>query len=177
MNNAYFESLFELGIENNNLDSIFASFSSFIDLLIEDVNFKNFLLSPVLETEDKIQVIEKLHGHLNKEFLYFIEVILKYDAIKDIEDIYLDFKDKYFKYTNKLEVLILTSEHLGEDKLLKIRALLDKNYPDKELYIKEKIDSSLVQGLKIYVDNKSIGSSIKEELENLKKEILVDGKY
>ena len=172
MTNVYAASLFDIGLNNKHLDEIFISFKIFITCLDDNKDFKHIMISPIVEETEKLALIDKIEAQFNKDFVYFLRVLVKHNQINNIDDIFFDFKEMYYQYMHKLEVIILTNTSLTKEDITHFHAFLDQKYPDKEIIIEEKIDHSILCGFEVFIDHKRVSASLKAELENLKKEIL-----
>ena len=168
MNNGYAYSLFELGLENKNIDLVFDAFKDFYENYQANKDLSLYLESLVIDAKEKKELIEKILVDVPLDFKYFLFVLADNDEYKHLEEIYLDFKKGYYDFAHKKEVVILSKEKIKDDERMTIKNLLDKKYPDDEIIIVEKLSQDIIDGFEIYVDNKKISASLKALLDDFK---------
>lgn len=170
MNNGYSDALFNLALENKNIDKIFNSFESFMSLL-KDEDIKNYLFSLNISSEEKKKIIEQIKDNYNEDFIYFLYVVLDREDFNNIFDIYDDFKQAYYEYAHIKEVIIVENNKLEEEKLNELYKILDKKYPEYEIKIVEEVENSSAACFEVYIDGKKYGTNLLSELNKLKSKI------
>jgi F-type H+-transporting ATPase subunit delta len=74
------------------------------------------------------------------------------------------------EYKKILEVEVLSTININVEN---IKKLLEKSYPDKKILIKHTLSPKILGGLQIKIGSKIIDASLKNQIEQIKKECLL----
>ena len=168
MNNGYAYSLFNLALENNNIDKVFLEFKNFYAVFAENKDLEDYLSSLVIKNEEKKKIIDEIVGNDDLDFKYFLYVVSDNDEFNHLDEIYDEFKKAYYDYVHIKEVIVLSNQELPNDERKMIKKILDKKYPNDEVLLVEKIDKDILVGFKIYVDNVQLSANLGQEIAEMK---------
>lgn len=122
---------------------------------------------PLLTPDQKKEIIKNtLINKVSDTFLNFMYVIIDHHRINELGNITDSYKLILDDYLQQKEVLVYSSYPLTKLQILNLNSSLSKHY-NKQIKIVEKIDSSLVGGIKIVVDNEIIDATILNKLEKV----------
>ena len=160
----YAKSLISLAIKNKLLEKIKDDLD-LIQSFDSNVEFKNLLKSPIINNEKKINIFELIFkDHISPFTFSFITLLIMKKRESFLFDVIDQFKLLYNDHKNILVVKLTTahniSEHTKSKFLDKIQIILD-----------EKVDSSLIGGFTLNIFDMEYNSSVKNQLESLKKKI------
>lgn len=119
-------------------------------------------LYEVLAKTEKAEVKNKLRN--------FLLVLKKHKSLKKSDKIIRLFGQYFDKMTGLVEVEVTSAASLKEETRRKIINHLEKSL-NKKVVVHEKIDSSLIGGLKIRYEDTIIDGSLKNKLEILRNKI------
>jgi F-type H+-transporting ATPase subunit delta len=168
----YVNALTQIADENNSWNAINNDLLTIAQLLKDNVELENFLLHPVIEYNDKKDVIEKVvKGSVSEQVFNFLNVLLDKNRIYLVPSIQESFKEQLLKKNNVINVYVKTAIELDED--MKNR-LLEKlgNKLQKKVNIISDIDKDIIGGVILQVEDKVIDGSIKAKIENMKKQLI-----
>jgi len=164
--NRYAQSLLDLAIEQNKLDSVYNDMELILSTIEESRELRSLLKSPVVKTDKKYSVLQSLFGakisDLSNQFLKLVSS-RKREAL--LEDIARTFIALYKKQKNIIVAEVTSAVRLDESQKQKIIGLLKT---DATVEMIEKIDPSIIGGFVVRVDDKQIDASILRELNDLK---------
>ncbi len=164
----YAKALFELAIEQNLVEEVYADM-----LFIDEVcricpEFKFLMRSPIVKSDkkDKIigEILPKTSTTLTKKFIH---IITKKNRESFIDLIAIEFIELYKELHNIKTVYLSTSTSLNTETIEKIKVLISKEL-DSTIELKQTIDSKLIGGFIIKSGDKVFDSSLSGKIEKLK---------
>ena len=164
----YSKAIFEIAEEKNQVKEIYEMLNSAMVLYRTDKEFKNFILNPLIDNEQKKSVLNEIFGKDNSENLNILLYILDKGRMNCIKYIVAEYLKIYYKKNRILDVrATFTKELTDEQKKKLINKLSQKT--GKEINLKIKIDKNILGGGIIRIGDKIIDGSIRRELDNWKR--------
>ena len=164
----YSKAIFEIAEEKNQVKEIYEMLNSAMVLYRTDKEFKNFILNPLIDNEQKKSVLNEIFGKDNSENLNILLYILDKGRMNCIKYIVAEYLKIYYRKNRILDVkAIFTKELTDEQKKKLIDKLSQKT--GKEINLEIKIDKDILGGGIIKIGDKIIDGSIRRELDNWKK--------
>ena len=164
----YSKAIFEIAEEKNQVKEIYEMLNSAMVLYRTDKEFKNFILNPLIDNEQKKSVLNEIFGKDNSENLNILLYILDKGRMNCIKYIVAEYLKIYYRKNRILDVkATFTKELTDEQKKKLINKLSQKT--GKEINLEIKIDKNILGGGIIRIGDKIIDGSIRRELDNWKK--------
>ena len=170
---SYAVALYELSKESSVLDIVENQMKSIKKLLRDSSDFREILLSPTIEKEDKKNAIYAIadknsFSKILKQFLGFVAVKNRLFFLDKIIESFLNLVSK-----NKgdLKAKLISSKKLSLEEQNNIQNELSKDFKTK-LNIEYIHDPNLIAGLIIQVGSIMIDTSIKTKLNKIEKSML-----
>ena len=164
----YSKAIFEIAEEKNQVKEIYEMLNSAMVLYRTDKEFKNFILNPLIDNEQKKSVLNEIFGNDNSENLNILLYILDKGRMNCIKYIVAEYLKIYYRKNRILDVkATFTKELTDEQKKKLINKLSQKT--GKEINLEIKIDKDILGGGIIKIGDKIIDGSIRRELDNWKK--------
>lgn len=164
----YSKAIFEIAEEKNQVKEIYEMLNSAMVLYRTDKEFKNFILNPLIDIEQKKSVLNEIFGKDNSKNLNILLYILDKGRMNCIKYIVTEYLKIYYKKNRILNVkAIFTKELTDEQKKKLIDKLSQKT--GKEINLEVKIDKDILGGGIIKIGDKIIDGSIRRELDNWRK--------
>lgn len=168
----YGDALFELALEENKLDAIADDVEAVAAAFLENPELSKLMNHPKIEKTEKCQVMENiLKGKVSDELTGFIDVIIKKDRYKDIQDILNYFLVKVKEYKNIGTAYVTTAFGLSDEQKSRVEARLLETTKYEKIEINYAEDASLVGGMVIRIGDRVVDSSIKTKLYELTKDL------
>ncbi|MDR0940892.1 MAG: ATP synthase F1 subunit delta [Bacteroidales bacterium] len=168
----YAKAFFEFAVEKNILDSAIADMQ-----LLDSVNstiqeFREFMQNPLVVPSDKKKIVSELFSsRMAKESIDFLTLIIENKRENCLQAILLNIADMYKKYAGITSVQISVANAMSSTQKQELASIVEKTYNTKA-FVTETIDSSLLGGFVLLIDDKLFDASIKTKLSNIKKELL-----
>ena len=168
----YALSLFDLALEQGNLELVCADMKLFASVCHENHTMANILKSPVIDGDKKMAVIDGIFSkHFNKLSLVFMKTVIKKRREKYLIAIANDFIELYKENKNIVTAHISTAAPLNDEAKKQIVNNLQQQ-TGKSVELDFITDPALIGGIKIKVGDKLFDDSIARQLNNLKLHLL-----
>ena len=170
---------------HNQMPIIAKDFSLFIDLLQNCSDFFHFFTSHRVSKDSKIKLIQSVFQvHISSSFQKFLELVIEKNRTGLIKEIYNVFQDISRPVLNRLgvEVTVANQDHIDDQHILVvIRSFISANKKrlnllyynkDTQIDLKVLVDSSILGGLRLRVNNYYVDLSVSEYLDSYHRKVL-----
>ena len=164
----YSKAIFEIAEEKNQVKEIYEMLNSAMVLYRTDKEFKNFILNPLIDNEQKKSVLNEIFGKDNSENLNILLYILDKGRMNCIKYIVAEYLKIYYRKNRILDVKATFTKELTDEQKKKLIDKLSQK-TGKEINLEIKIDKDILGGGIIKIGDKIIDGSIRRELDNCKK--------
>ncbi len=169
----YAKAIFDLAVETSKLEEVKNDFE-----LIQSVQNKDLhliLMSPIVKGEKKIAIFEAVFSkHIQPITSSFFKLIFSKGRSVAINDIINAFIEKYRIQKGIKLVELTTAVEVSKEIQGNISEVLKENslLKGKSIELKTKVDSSIIGGLIVQVDDKLFDASIRHDLQVIKKQFI-----
>jgi len=168
----YAQALFDLAIENNELESLEIQVDGVVQILLTNADFVGVINHPHITTAEKMDIISNaFNGELSNTLMGLLHVVFNKNREVDLLDMLQSFLLKAKEYRGIVTAKISSSMPLSDAQVEKIITTLSKNL-DKQVEIEKIVDESLIGGLRIEVNGRVVDGTIKNQLSIMKKQLL-----
>ena len=164
----YSKAIFEIAEEKNQVKEIYEMLNSAMVLYRTDKEFKNFILNPLIDSEQKKSVLNKIFGKDNSDNLNILLYILDKGRMNCIKYIVAEYLKIYYRKNRILDVKATFTKELTDEQKKKLIDKLSQK-TGKEINLEIKIDKNILGGGIIKIGDKIIDGSIRRELDNWRK--------
>ena len=164
----YSKAIFEIAEEKNQVKEIYEMLNSAMVLYRTDKEFKNFILNPLIDNEQKKSVLNEIFGKDNSENLNILLFILDKGRMNCIKYIVAEYLKIYYRKNRILDVKATFTKELTDEQKKKLIDKLSQK-TGKEINLEIKIDKDILGGGIIKIGDKIIDGSIRRELDNWKR--------
>jgi len=164
----YSKAIFEIAEEKNQVKEIYEMLNSAMVLYRTDKEFKNFILNPLIDNEQKKSVLNEIFGKDNSENLNILLYILDKGRMNCIKYIVAEYLKIYYRKNRILDVKATFTKELTDEQKKKLIDKLSQK-TGKEINLEIKIDKDILGGGIIKIGDKIIDGSIRRELDNWRK--------
>ena len=164
----YSKAIFEIAEEKNQVKEIYEMLNSAMVLYRTDKEFKNFILNPLIDSEQKKSVLNKIFGKDNSDNLNILLYILDKGRMNCIKYIVAEYLKIYYRKNRILDVKATFTKELTDEQKKKLIDKLSQK-TGKEINLEIKIDKNILGGGVIRIGDKIIDGSIRRELDNWRK--------
>lgn len=164
--------LFKIADENEMLDDVKDALSFLNNIIIDNGYFCVFLQSKKIDGQLKTEILNAIldgSGH------FLVNEIVSYlhgsNAPDSLNKITLLFDAMYREKKNILEVKGVVAKEMSQSQLDSLKTSLDKIL-GKQTELSMEVDSNLIGGIKLRIENTFLDASIQNQLQILRAELL-----
>ncbi len=163
----YAKALFELGVEKKCISEFEKELSYFRDLT--EGGKLEFLSNPIFTKDEKKSVLYKLADKqkTSKDFKRFLEILTEEKRTEEIPDIHRFFEKFYNEHEGQEEAYVYSSVNLSSGQLDNLSKVLSK-VRKKKIIIQNKIDISLIGGIKVKIGSFIYDGSVRGIIDKFK---------
>lgn len=167
----YAKALFKTAKDQNSLDEYFKILSD-LSMVVNQTEVKNLLLNDSFDNKEKVKILsEIMKGSANENFVRFINLLIENNRLIVISEI-LNLYAVYLQEERSLKTAkINTAYELSNEQLESIKAALEKRF-NKKVVVEQDIDTTLLAGAVVRVDDLVIDGSLKEQLRKLETQLI-----
>ena len=166
----YAHALFEVASENDVADDVREQLGQFADELGENRDLQVFLFSPYFSSQEKKDGISKIVDGADERFLNFLELLAERHRMPAIFRIRRAY-DALWREENKLLPVTVTSAVELDEGLVEGLGKRIEEQTGKKVELTSKVDSDVLGGLVLQVGNMVLDASIRNRLEQLRKQV------
>lgn len=163
----YGKALFEAAADVNKTDLILGEAQGLLDILKKEPEFFEFIRTPVISAAEKKQAIAKIFsGRICDELLNFLFILIDKRRAREFENIIKRYRQlmdesKGYSIGTIFSVNPLTGEQMEtfEEKTGKLIR--------KKVKLENKTDSTILGGVRIFIEGKVIDASVRKRLSDL----------
>lgn len=168
----YATALFELAVESNTVDTLMNDVSTVLNALESNIELFEIIKHPQVTYEEKSKLINNIFGDgIDQNLLGLFDLILKKNREAELIEILQVFLVKAKDAEGIVDAVVTTAIPLTEQQIQQIQLKLSKNM-NKRIKVITNVDETLLGGMVIEADGKLFDTSIKKDLEQLKKQLL-----
>ena len=166
----YAHALFEVASENDVTDDVREQLGQFADELDENRDLQVFLFSPYFSSQEKKDGISKIVDGADERFLNFLELLAERHRMPVIFRIRRAY-DALWREENKLLPVTVTSAFDLDEGLVKGIGERIEEQTGKKVELTSRVDPDVLGGLVLQVGNMVLDASIRNRLEQLRKQV------
>ena len=167
----YAKAIYEIADEENFIKEIFNDMIRINKLNRDSSDFKNLLSNSIIDNLDKKKAILSLLDKNNSITEKLLDLLIHNKRVAIISDIASCFIQLYNKNNNIKEAIVVTASPIDKDLEKKVLSQI-KIPAAKSINLINLVDSSIIGGFIIRYDGKEYNASIKQNLKNLKTELI-----
>ena len=168
---SYGLALFSLALDKNKVDEYKEEMKKWENIFHENEEFLSVLDSAFLSKKERKEILEKTCQGISEDILYFLFILIDNSVIRYLFDIIESFIAYCNEHQGIKEGIIYSTIHLKEEKILEIENKLSK-IENQKIYLRNVIDKSLIGGIKIVIGGHIYDGSLKNRLEEVKKQLI-----
>jgi F-type H+-transporting ATPase subunit delta len=165
----YANALFELALEQRNLDAVKSDLDRFAALLSENPDLDRLVRSPVFSADEQSKALSAVLakaeiGGLAAKFLLLVAANRRLFAIRGM---LRDFRALVARHKGEVTAEVTVAETLNDKHLDALKSAL-KDVTGKDVELNVKIDPAIIGGLIVKVGSRMVDTSLKTKLNAIK---------
>lgn len=168
----YAKALYDFGAEKKILDTLVLDIKTISAALETISELQSFITNPIVNPSDKKRIVQELLGKkVSKETIDFLHLIITNKRELCIQDILRNFLNLYRKNAGITAITITSATELSAAQKSKTISLIETKFKTK-VELNETIDSSLLGGFVLRINDLQYDGSVKNKLKLIKQELL-----
>ena len=163
----YAEAVYGVAKEKDKVKEIYDMLNSLMELYINDSEFRNFMLHPLIENSEKKDFLGKIFTDADDITMNIIDYLVDKDRIEIIRYIVSEYLKLYYLENNEVEVTGIFSKELSEEQYDLLKSKLEKKV-GKKIILKIEVNKDIIGGGIVKMGDQIIDGSIKRQIENIK---------
>lgn len=166
----YAQALFELGKEENVLDTLHAELKVVAEIVSTEKDLRNILCHPQISSEEKKEILVKLfQGRTHQLTLNFLLLLTDRKRENFLVEIVEEFERVIREEKNISIAQVITAVELDEEQKSKLQAKLTQMTGKEKVELETKVDPSILGGIIVKMGNLLMDDSIVRHLASLRK--------
>jgi F-type H+-transporting ATPase subunit delta len=166
----YARSLFEVAIERDELDEIREQLAAFADAMHDNRQLAVFFFSPYFSVNEKKEGLERAVRGATPAFDNFLQALIERHRMPAIFRIRTEF-ETLWEHERRLLPVHVTSAVALEESLVESLGQRIGQQVDREVQMSSEVDPDILGGVVLRVGNVILDASIKNRLEQLRKQV------
>ena len=168
----YAKAFFELAVEKNMLDTAIADMQLLDNVSNTIPEFREFIQNPLVVPGDKKKIVSELFSQrMAKASVDFLNLIIENKRENCLHTILLNIAEMYKKHEGITSVQVSVANAMNDAQKQQLTSMIENQYKTKA-FLTETVDSSLLGGFVLRIDDTLFDASVKTKLMNIKKELL-----
>ncbi len=168
VNSTYGDALFDLAVEEKQVDSILEELTGLLQIMEENEELLTLMTHPEVLKDDKLKMLENIFkGRVSDAVMGTLLIVVKNDRSAELPAICAYVIGRLKEYKRIGIAYVTSAAPLTQEQKAKIeeRLIATTDYVTMEMHYKE--DASLIGGLIIRMEDRVVDSSIKRQLERM----------
>ena len=162
----YASALLSIAVDENKVIDYQKEVKELMKIIKDNPDFLMLLDSRFLSANERKEKVSEILINFSTDVINFIKIIVEHNRVNYLEDILQAFNTLCNESRDIVEGLIYTAFPLKEETLLKIKQKISQiEHHDVDLI--ERIDPSLIGGVKVVINSHVYDGSIKNKLEKM----------
>jgi F-type H+-transporting ATPase subunit delta len=166
----YARSLFEVAKEHGELDTVRDELGEFADALGSDRDLQLFFFSPYFSSEEKRDGVERVVADANEHVVNFLKLLAERHRMPVLQRIRRAFEALWADENKLLPVTVTSAVELDQGLVEDIGKRIGEQ-TGRRVELSSKVDPDLLGGLMVRVGNMVLDASIRNRLEQLRKQV------
>jgi F-type H+-transporting ATPase subunit delta len=166
----YARSLFEVAKEQDKIDDVREQLGQIADALNENRDLQVFFFSPYFSSDEKVQGLDRALDGADDIVRNFIALLIEKHRMPAIFRIRQRFEALWQEENKVLPVQITSAVELPDDTVRSIGDRIGER-TGRKVVLSSNVDPDILGGLVLQVGNSVLDASIRNRLENLRKQV------
>ncbi len=164
----YANALFEVGLEQDEIETLFDECKQIRQLLSDYPDLYNILTTPKIANAAKKTVVTDVFGdRISQTMLNFLRILVDKRRSAVVVDIFQAFEERYYKRLNKAKAVVWSVVPLSQQQIQKLTDKLNK-MTGQDIEVENKIDPALIGGVVVRIGDRMIDNSVKTGVHNMR---------
>lgn len=168
----YGAALFGFAQDQNALDDIHEEMAALDQAVNSNPQLIALLSDPITKSTEKKAVLAAISKPFSAAVKEFLSLLLAYDRFVDLSDIIQRFNKLYDQDKGIARGTVITAVKLDQEQLNHLQDAYAKKYHLNALRLENKVDSSILGGVILQVEDRVIDGSVKKRLDKIRVQLM-----
>ncbi|MCG1009899.1 ATP synthase F1 subunit delta [Salinicoccus sp. ID82-1] len=164
----YSQALFSIVSENGQLEKVRTDFDEVVKSVRKTPGFITFMNNPRISREDRRQAVAKAFGNASEPLRNMLLILSDRNRFNEIEAVHSHFIQNYNAHYNQENVVIESVYPLSDEEIESIGKVFIKKTGLSKLLIENRVNESLIGGIRVFIGTKVYDGSVNAQLSDLK---------
>jgi F-type H+-transporting ATPase subunit delta len=166
----YARALFEVASEQDTLDRVHDELGAFADAMGQSRELMSFFFSPYFSVTEKKEGLERAVTGASPAFANFLQALIERHRMPAIFRIRTEFNALWDEARKLLPVQIISAIALDESEVRSLGERIGRQV-DRQVQVSAEVDPDILGGVVLRVGNVILDASIRNRLEQLRKQV------
>lgn len=166
----YARALFEVAQERDSLDAVHEQLGAFADAMHDNRELTTFFFSPYFSVDEKKNGLDRVLTGADPAFTNFLQALIERHRMPAIFRIRTEFETLWEEERKFLPVQITSAVRLDEETVQGLGRRIGEKV-DRQIELTSDVDPDILGGVVLRVGNVILDASIKNRLEQLRKQV------
>ena len=164
----YATALFELAVEEKNLDAVASDLASLQEMLLDSDALQRLVKSPVLSREEQVRAMAAIlsQGKAADLTSHFVGLLAERRRLFVLSAVIDRFNQMLAAHRGEISAQVISAQTLSDKRLDAIRNTLSKVL-DGDVAIDAQIDEGLIGGLVVRVGSRMVDASLRSKIQRM----------
>jgi F-type H+-transporting ATPase subunit delta len=167
----YARALFEVASDQDKLDDVRDQLGAFADALSETRDLQVFFFSPYFSTAEKEDGLDRVVTDADPTIVNFLKLLIEKHRMPALFRIRADY-ERLWEDENKLLPVQITSAVELDDAVVKQLGDRIAEQTDRKVQVSAQVNPDILGGIVVQVGNSVLDASVKNRLEQLRKQVV-----
>ena len=167
----YGQSLYDLAAEEGLSEEILMQMEAVEKIFAENPDYITLLLEPSIPRRERLGLLEEaFKDQLHPYLLNFLMILLENNLLRGFGSCNRTYRGSYYKDHGIAEATVTSAVALTDEQSDSLKAKLEK-ISGKRILLRQKVDSSLLGGLRVEIEGKLLDGTVMGRLTDLRKKV------
>lgn len=166
--NRYAKALLEYALQQNSVERVFQDMSLIHSTIREHKDLDRLLLSPIVKTVVKKNVLDKIFGNVSDEVRRLFSLLIENRRLPILSQVAQKFVIQYNEYRNNKVAVVTTAVPLTDTMRNEVLEKIEKLTQNKNITLENKVDESIIGGFVLRIGDIQYNASVAFKLNKLK---------
>lgn len=170
----YAKALYKVAIERNDTEKLYAIMQKLVETAAAQPSLCEAVSNPFVSVADKCTLLNTAAGSESEisTFADFLKLLAQNKRLDMIFDIAREYVGLYRREKNIARVDVVSASELSEDEQARLKNIIQQHLNGGTMEFTSSVNPDLIGGFTVTVDNQRLDASVKNELKQLRLNLL-----
>mgnify|MGYP006271910703 CR=1 FL=1 len=173
----YARAWFELALQHDRVDEAADEADQLAALFADNADFRRLFENPAIDIDARASLIERLfNDRVSDLTARFLRVVNRHGRSSRLPSILMAFRQRVDAHHGIVAATATVADALPEDRVAEIAEGLGKSLGDKTVRLEQRVDASVIGGLRLRVGDQLLDASVASQLRTIESKLREQGR-